>query len=295
MKKYFTTPRIIAILLLIIAGIAYFAQTNGSTILGIMGIILLIAPTKHSQQKLDQLIKTITNWKTIIITSLYDALFWLVAAGSASFYMWKLQTNIEKTQTGMAFTKQGMINPTTAGPMADAIQSIMGFLIWGMIIVLLLSFIAYYISRTAIWTTITKQKVNKKFLLKYFGINACWWLLWLIPLSFFIIVSTKTPQARTLVIGVFFIAAYFTGILHPLFMRTHKIGYSFGNALGWGISKVHKLIVPYTYAFIIYIIIYQPFKLIQNTMYVKPASMLLVVIFLAWLRTYIYETVKEFK
>ena len=174
MKKFFTIPRIIATLLIVIAGLTYAANAGGWFALTIAALILLIAPTKHAQQRLDLLIKTIINWKLIILTALYESLFWLVAVGSAYFYMWKLQSKIAITQTTTAFTKEGMLNPVTAGSMTNALQGIVGFLIWGMVATIIVSFIAYYFSRIGIWTTITKQKINKKFLLKYLGLNSAW-------------------------------------------------------------------------------------------------------------------------
>src|SRR5574341_1125739 len=61
------TPRIIGILLIIIAALIYFTGLKGWTGLGVAGIILLIASANYTQKILDKLIAAISDWKTLFI------------------------------------------------------------------------------------------------------------------------------------------------------------------------------------------------------------------------------------
>ena len=191
-------------------------------------------------------------------------------------------------------TKEAILKPEILG---QNIQSLRGFVIHtitGAILLLILCLIIYTISRALIWTSISKTKLTRKFLLKFLGLNSVWWLIWL---PVYVLVGTAAAQTgiKASIVVIFIITAYFTPILHTLFTKKQLIGHSLGHGIAYGITKFYKLIVPITYALIIYIIIYQPFRLLQNTKFYQAATILLVVIYLAWLRTYLYEAIKKFE
>jgi hypothetical protein len=293
--KFITTPRIIGTILIIIAALSYFTGAQGAIGLGIAGIILIIAPKKHAQSMFDMLVSTFTKWKTIIITALYDALYWLLLFGAVYFLQWQLQIKALAAQSNNLITKEAIADPELVTQSASTLQGFVYALIIGGLLAILFSLLIYSISRALIWTTITKQKLNKKFFLKFLTLNSLWWLIWL-PVFAIIAVGTQaSPDAKGSLVVILLLASYFTPILHTLYMQKHLIGYSIGNGIAWGIAKVHRLIVPYTFAFVIYVIAYQLFRIARDTAYVKPASMLFVVLFIAWLRIYLYGIIKDFK
>ena len=293
MKKL-TMPRIIGILCIIIAAFLYF-RGMGFFSIAIAGIILLVAQTKHAQESFDKFIETFTQWKIIIITALYDALYWMLVFASVYFYQWRLNLLAGTTKDGVVLDKQAMLtNPDILNQNVEVLQTLFVFLFAGAIILIIFTLITYTLSRGMIWTTLADKKPNKKFFLRFLGLNSLWWLIWLPFLIISGLATKQAPAAQNTAILFIMIAAYFTPILHTLFVSGRKIGESIGNAFAIGISKLFKFVVPYTLAFIVYIIIYQLFRIVptQQKM-IFAASMLLVVLYFAWLRTYLYQIIKK--
>ncbi len=293
--SFFTKTRIIGILLLVIAVLGVLAKKPGAAWLGVLGIILLIAPSKHTQHMLDLFTTSFTGWKTIIITALYDAVYYSLLRLAWEFVKWQLQVKAAAAESQSTLTQTALANPELVAQNIIAAQSMLGFMLAAGIGILIFSFITYTISRGLIWTTIAQQKFNKTFLLKFAGLNALWWLVWA---PFFILVSLAgktSPYVKDSYLAILFIAMYFTPIVHILYMKKHLIGYSIGNGLGWGISKIHRLIIPYSFGLVIWIIAYQLFRLFATTIYIEAAWWLFVVLFIAWLRTYLYHAIQTFK
>jgi hypothetical protein len=294
MRKHFTPTRIIGIILLIIALLVYFSKRPGTTSLAIAGLILIIAPKKYAQTVFDKYIQTFQKWKRVIITAFYDALYWLLVFGGVYYVFWIVQAKALVIK-GIGMTQEELINPAVASQSAEAIKQLAVTTVTYGAILTVLFYIAYTISRTLIWTTITEQKLNKKFFLRFAGLNGIWWTIW-IPIFLALVIGLKgNPNSKDAVAALFAIASYFSPIMHTLYMKTHKTGYSIGNGIGFGFSKIHKLILPYTLVFITYIILYQAYRPFEQSVFVKPISMLFVVLFMAWVRTYQYEVIKDFK
>ncbi len=295
-KKFITTPRTIGIILVVIAALVYYTGQPGSFGLATAGILLLIAPAKHAKAMFDLFIQTFQNWKTIIITALYDAIFWLLIFGAVYFLKWKVELKVAATQASSTLSREGLTNPELAHQTAQALQGFVHYIFTSAAIALVFAFIIYTLSRSLIWATIAKQKVNKKFVLKFTALNAFWWIIWVPIFLLTVIGSKESPTTTKQAIGVFLtLAFYFTPIVHTLYMKKRLIGHALGNGIAWGIAKIHRFIIPYTFIFIAYVILYQIYRIAENTPWIKPASILFVVLFIAWVRTYVYEIVKEFK
>ena len=289
------TPRIIGILLLVIAALVYFTGTRGWVGVAILGAILIIASAAYTQKMLDLLVAALSEWKTLFITALYDAIYWMLIFGGAYLFQWRMQAKVAVAQAGTTLTKEAMANPQLTAQNAAQLQGFFFSILTGALLLLVFAFIAYTLFRGLTWTTITRQKLNKKFLKPWAGLNAVWWIIWT-PIFLIVILALKgNPLTQGAILFLLAVASYFTVIVHTLFTQTHKIGHSLANGLGYGLSKLHLLIVPYTYAFVIYIILFQLFRLFQGTTVLRPVSMLFVVLFIAWLRIYLYHVIKQFK
>jgi len=215
--------------------------------------------------------------------------------GSVYFLMWQISIRGAAAQAGTTLTKEAMMQPDLVAQNVGALKSFITFTIVGAVIVMLFCFAAYVLRRGMIWTTIANQKPNKKFFLRFLRLNAAWWAIWL-PIFFIVGAGlSRSPNIKEGLVGLMFIAVYFAPIVYTLYMQKHLIGYSIGNGIAWGIAKIHRFVVPYVYAIIVYVILFQVFRLFMNTMLFKPVSMLFVVLYFAWLRTYLYEIIKEFK
>ncbi len=293
MKKFITTPRIIGAICIVIAIILYLRNAKYFSI-ALAGIILLVAPTKHAKELFDTFVTTFTRWKLIVITAFYDALFFLLLYGSIYFFRWRLELKAAQTQATTTLTREALLDPALASQNVTAIRSLMVLLLVGMLVLIIFNLLTYTISRGLIWTTIADKKPTKKFFLRFLGLNSLWWLIW-VPLTLVVAITLKQdPAAKGSIATVLVIATYFTPILHTSFISGKRIGESIGNAFAIGISKLFRFAVPYTYAFIVYIIIFQAFKLVQQqpTKIVFSASMLFVILYIAWLRTYLYQVIK---
>lgn len=284
--------KIAGAIIIIIAIISYFKELQGAIALAILGAILLITPKKHAQENLKLAIKSVKRWKTILLTAAYDAIFWLLT--SATLLLALKWVNIEAitAQAKATLTPEGMINPETAAETAKALQNFIIHSIIAGIIILIIILIIYTLSRGLIWTKIAKIKPNKKFFKKFLALNAIWWAIWL-PIFIIIGISAKT-NIKSAMTGLFIIGFYLTPIIHTTFTKKQQIKQSLKSTI-YGITRIHKLIIPYTYAFLAYIIIYQAFRLAQSTKYFQTITILFVVIYLAWIRTYLYEVIKQFK
>ncbi len=286
--------KLIGIAAIAIAALAYYSGRGGAFLLGIAGIILLITPKRYSEKVMENFTKTF-NGKTIIITALYDAIYWLVIIALFSAYKWVLSLQAEKAGGIMQLSQQAMMQPEVVAQNLATTKTFAAYMAGGAVIFLLISLIAYPIARGLIWAEIAGKKTNYAFFRKFFLLNAGWWAIWLPVYAFFIISLAKDVSLlKTALLGLFILSIYFTGIMHSLYMKTHLIGNSIGNGIAFGIAKVHRLATPYALAIIVYLIFYQPFKLLEGTIYALPASMVFFVIFIAWLRTFVYEVVKGF-
>jgi len=299
MKKYFTPPRIAGALCIIIAILAYFAGRFDFKIflLGVAGIVLASINTKYAQSSFDDFIGTFKRWQTIVITALYDAIFWLLLVFSAQFYQWKVQAKMLQTQASTMLTQAGLADAAQLSQNVTSLRSFLTVIIAGIVVLILFNLITYTISRGLIWTNIAEKKITKKFLLKFLGLNSLWWLIW-IPIIFIILITLKLSGALkgsfTLVMTI---AAFFTPILHTLYMNGRGLR-SIGQAFGLGFSKLFKFAVPYCFAYIVLVIILVPTTIIfslwpvrQPTM--QAISMMIAVPWMAWLRIYLYPVIKK--
>ncbi len=293
--KLLTTPRIIGIITIAASATAYYFQLNGAIILAILGIILIISPAKHSQEMLHLCIKNFTKWKTILLTALYDAIHWMLIFGAVALFVKWEALKAASAQTAVTMTREAILKPELAAQNAQTLQGFLVYSLIGGIALLIICLIIYTISRGLIWAKIAKIKLTKKFFLKLLALNSLWWLIWLPIYVLIAIGAAKTTGAKEAFAVIFILGIYATPILHTLFTKKQQIGYSLGHGIAYSITKIHKLIVPYTYAFLINIIAYQPLRLIQNTKAFTPIAILFVVLYFAWLRTYLYEIIKQFK
>jgi len=296
--SFLTIPRIISLGLFAIAGLLFIL---GQSWFGyvLAGIILFSAPTKHAKTRFDKLLDAFKRWKTIIITALYDAAYWMfIFAGT-----WILQNALTKKSQAMEaagiVSREALANPRTAATAAAAMGDVYHYIIASIVGIIIYATIVYGISRTLIWTTIANEKLTKKFTWRFMLTNSIWWLIFLAPIVVTMLAVQQAGNKQLVAQGGLFLTiilfTYFSPIMQTLFMRTRKIGYSIGNGLGFGISKLGYLIVPYTYAILVYLIAMRPLQLFQTTLYINYLNLVFIVLYFAWLRIYLYSIIKDFK
>ncbi|MBI4145883.1 hypothetical protein HY489_00940 [Candidatus Woesearchaeota archaeon] len=294
--SHLTSARLIGLLALIIGVVAQMAGYSGMLVV-LAGIILLVAPTKYCQRHLDMLVESLKG-RTILLVALYDALFWLLFFGSGYFILWRFNIAGQVAQATTTLTPQAMINPAMTLQNLESVRMLAWTLVIGLLILLLFNFVTHTISRALMWSNIADKPLNKSFFKRFFAVNGAWWALWLIPFCILAFALAKNPQLLAFAfIGLLIIASYFTLIVHVLFVMGKKVGVCISHGIAFGIAKFYRFLVPFSFALIAYVIVFQLFRI--ATYYapdrlLQPLSMLFVVLFLAWLRVYLYPVVKEF-
>ncbi len=292
MKKI-NTPYLIGGICLVIAALLYF-QGRAFISVALAGFILLFTRKKYNQQLFDLFVDSFRQWKTIVTTALAAALYWLFLFLSFYFYNWQLQLKAASAQASTVLDKSAMIaNPSLISQNITEVRALLALIIIGGIVLVFFNLITYTLSRGFIWTSIAHKKLTKPFLKKFFLLNLFWWLIW-IPLAILLALANK-QAAQANIVFLLFLAYFFTPILHTLFISGRKIGDSISNAFAIGISRLFRFIVPYTYAFVLYLILYQLFRFVQTSgsKTVFAVSLLFVVLYISWLRTYLYGVIKK--
>lgn len=283
--------KLIGGIVLLIAGLAYFNQQNMFTILlfAIAGLILLLAPS--AKKHFDIFVATFD--KKLLFTALYDFLylaFMMLTAYTSFHFLQNKLTSINPDN----LNKLNLITPEQTSVMASTVQTILFSLLGTLLALILVNLIAYSIFKWLAWTTLTEQKFNKKTLLSFLGLNAAWWALWSIPYLALLLSLRQAALLAWALQPLTALYAYFTIVVHTLFTKQHKIGNSLTMGIALSLSKIHKLIVPYTYIFLVFAMIGWLIRIIPSA-YTMPALALYLIFIVTFTRAYIYKSVKDFK
>ncbi|TKJ17699.1 hypothetical protein CEE44_04165 [Candidatus Woesearchaeota archaeon B3_Woes] len=165
----------------------------------------------------------------------------------------------------------------------------------GIAIVALVTFIAMCIFKGLIWFRIANKKFNFNYSKKFILLNLLWFLIWITPAILLFFVLKKEIIAYLLVI-ITILLLHFTNLLYISFTKNPKLS-SIKKAFKIGIKKIHLFILPYLIAIIIFLVISQLYWLYNfmpgNTSTI--ITVLILIIYLAWFRIYLYNVVKDIK
>lgn len=304
-QPFFTIPRIIAVAIIVIGLLLRLDTTNFTNMAElwtgfiILGAILLLAPTNYTIKLYDKWLTSFKQWKTALITALYDAAYWILVFGGLFVVQSYLNTKSAAAQHAGLMSREALADPGTAAAATAAVQDLFGVFLASMAALLALTIIIYSLSRAFIWTTITNKKLNKKFILKFTGLNAIYWVIWMIPLVFIFIAAAQSTQQQFISqSGMFLISLlfmYFAPIVHTTYMKTNSIGKSLSTGFGWGVGKIVHFVVPYAFIFLTMLIILKPAQYIIGLTFANFLSLILSVVFIAWMRLYLYSIIKDIK
>lgn len=242
--------KIVAIAVIVIAAAAFFIKIPGAIILGATGVLLLILPTKYISDLITKYFGVFKQYKKIASTIAYDALFWAAITGLAVVYQKLFEKKLLAEYAKTGFSKQAILaDPTTAAATAESLRGIVVYTIAGLAVFVILTFIAYTISRYFIWTEISNQKRGKKTFWAYTRLLGAWWGLLLIPAAVIIVAAAKTPSVTALLAIFVILAGHFNNFLFTNLTKTNKAGQSLTMGIAMGLSKIHKVIVPYAIIF----------------------------------------------
>ncbi len=294
LKTHLTTARLVGIVTLALAILAQVSGA-GSKLLFLAATVILVAPTKYCQERLEKL--AATSLKTTITTTLYEGLFWALFLISGYAASWKLKTLSETILGTTTISQQAMMNQQTAQAIVGTAQEIAFTVITLAILLFIFNLLSNTLSRSLIWSTLTDEKWTKKYYLSFLKLNAAWWALWLIPFGALTAALSKNASTLTQVlISLIVIATYFTFFVHTTFLHRKKVGASITHGIAQGIGKFYHLLVPLSFALIIYVIAYQALRAAQflPPTAVQPIMIAFALLYFSWLRAYVYATLPDF-
>ncbi len=226
--------------------------------------------------------------KRIIWAFIYDVIFILIAG------------ILLKTASKVLLQKMnalGISPATTPAAIAQnigAMKEFMYIVSITTIILYLLILAVYAVSRGLIWAKIMDMKLTKKYFLKFGLLSLIWITGWI--LTFALLVTITNQQYYKwimIVLGIAYI--HLTTVLHHAFSYRNEIGGAAQKAFSIGIGRIHKLILPYIYIIIIFILIEQILTLIMQIAMPQTAIQAVgigaVLLFLAWYKTYLNKAI----
>lgn len=288
-KELTTMPRIIGILLIIFAVIAYrLQQTPQAVILVIAAIILLLSPNKNAKQCFRELIESFKLKKEFAVIMFIDAMFWvvLVLLGMGLYAFLKKTAE----ELGIVQLTTG-ITPELLASYNDIISSFFTKSIIAIIIFFLLLIVAYAVSRALIWLELLNKQRHMQFLIRFGLINLVWCALWLL-LTGFLLVSVRSAAGAYSLIGIMLLYTHLTTILHYSYTKKRAFGIAFKDAFGTGIGSITGFAQQYCYIFIIYILLSQILRFATGKMLLV-VSFLLLFVFMAWYRIYMRNVLRR--
>lgn len=296
--KIINASRIIGILLVAIAVIGYFTGRAGVFAVGLSALagIVLLTSGRMAEKQLDLFRKSFAKPRVIGLAALYDWLFMMFFGAATYLNIMVITKKTEEIMQGANFASEAFLDPAAASANTAAIKSFFAYFIGGLAVLAVVGLLLYALSRMMLWTAIAKQKPSWKQYKKYLGLHAVWWLLWSPVIVFLALVAGQAPEARMFLVAAMMLSMYFTLFVQVLFTRKQKMGYSIGHGIGYGISKMPKMVLPAAYALVAYIVLYQLLSLTQYlpAMVWPAVNFVFVVLFINWLRVYLYPIVVKF-
>lgn len=288
--------KLIALGTIIVAIAAFFLNVPGSIILGIVGLFLLLLPSKYTSDILKKYALVFKNYKKVAITAAFDALFWAGIALIAYAFKLLFEKKLLEEYAKTGFSKEALLqDPAIASTMAESLRGIVTYSLIGLLAVVLLSYAVFALSRYFIWTEISSQKRNKKTLLSYFGLTGAFWGILMIPAVVIVMAVAKTPQASPLIILFFLIAAHFNSFIYTNLTKSGKTAQALTMGIAMGLSKLHLVILPYGILFSTWWIL-STLASIINYAYSPAAAavtLLFAILMLAISRAYLYTIIKS--
>lgn len=234
-------------------------------------------------------------WKTFIgtfrfrmnflLVLAYEILFFLAVAGFGMLLKRWLISIGTKYSGISAF----LVTPENAamvkGFFFDSIIAGLGFVA--------LCYVAYVILQAFSWRAVVGESPSTKFILRFAGLNIIWLVPWLL-IAWFFIAGLKGNYAAGGVAVLVILFTHLTFIMQHTFAHNNKrVKESIATAFTVGFGKLHKFIVPYLFATVLFILWMQVWRLIPQVTTMGFAGVLLLCVifapFTAWLKFYIHR------
>ncbi|MBI4145095.1 hypothetical protein HY493_02710 [Candidatus Woesearchaeota archaeon] len=215
----------------------------------------------------------------------YEVLFFLAVAGFSMLLKKWLISIGTKYSSISAF----LVTPENAamvkGFFFDSIVAGLGFVV--------LCYVAYVILQAFSWRAVVGETPSTKFILRFAGLNVIWLVPWLL-IAWFFIAGLKGNYAAGGLTALVILFTHLTLIMqHASAHDNKRVKESVVTAFTVGFGRLHKFIVPYLFATILFIVWSQLWRLIPQVTTMGFAAVLLLCAifapFTAWLKFYIHK------
>lgn len=287
----FPVPRVIGVVLLVIAALVFRTQSLAHAgLLAVAGLVLVLTPKKSAERHWQTFAGSFKLSKDFALLMLFDALFWAALSVLILVLSSALQGPFASLRSiqlgeGVSLGTIASYNTLLQGAFTTALVSLAVF--WLAVLVV------YSLSRGLIWRTLARGTFRARFFLRFALLNLCWCTAWLALVL--VALLTMQPLAGAIAfIVLLFAYVHVTTVLHARYAKSEKAGESVREAFGTGLGALGRFISPYAYVFLVYVIIAQVQRLIPNAAGLV-VTFLLFIGFMAWYRTFMTAVLRHIR
>lgn len=287
-KNYVNALRLIGVAMLLIGFFSWLKNENYLSIFLslVLALVFLLSPSNYLKKHFNNLSVSFKEWKSVLFVWIIDLAFAL------SLFLLFLFLSPLYSGVSDAFSQaelesaKGVVD--SAVNVKDLVWSGINKLLIYAVVVLVLFFVLYSLSRALMWLILLKKKFDWSFVKSFFVLNFLWWLRCVIVLALFLFILTDPSKVFYVLFILFFLYLHFSTILYHHFAKTSSFSRAFDNYLITG-RNIRKFIIPYSQALIILLILSQIYGFIPLTT-LNP--LLFITLFLAWFRVYMSVELK---
>ncbi|HSU72444.1 MAG TPA: hypothetical protein VLJ21_01185 [Candidatus Binatia bacterium] len=190
---------------------------------------------------------------------------------------------------GTQFSAPTYVTESTAAAVQSFFLQSMGV----MLATLAAIIVAYIILQGFAWLAVVGKKPSGRFFVKFFLLNAGWLFVWAV-VGWFFIVGLKSQFATVGLITLALLFLHLTALLqHASVSQGLSVKQSIAYAFSTGIGKLHRFIVPYLLAVVLFLLWSQvwrivPAQSISGFSFVVLACVIFAP-FLAWYKFYLHK------
>ncbi|MEM4239923.1 MAG: hypothetical protein QXK08_01925 [Candidatus Woesearchaeota archaeon] len=287
-KEIVTMPRIIGLVLVIIAVLSYKRGYVQAALIAIAGLVLLFSNKEYAIRQFRAFLGSFRLKKDFVLVMFIDAAFvvLVVLLGFALYaVMMRNIAALEPIQVGATLTEEML---TTYN---DIIGNVFMKAIIAVIIFWLIFVALYSVARSLIWLVLLGKRARLSFLARMFGISIAWCTVWF-GFMVLLLANARQVTGAYLFIIMMLLYTHITTVLHYSYTKNRAIGIALKDAFGTGLGSIISFVHPYCYFFIVYVVLIQLPRLVQDKAALA-VSFIVYFAFMAWYRTCMRNTLRR--
>lgn len=299
LKSFFSIPRLISIVLFAI--ILFSSIVRGFSLkeffISVISAVIFFSPKEYTNKQFDLFIQSLKLNKNYLLVVLFDTLFFFTVFVCGYGISYVLSSKTAIVAQAIELYKNAN-SPDSLDKMSSLLNLFWFYFASALFIFSLISLAGYSVFKSLGWSVILNKSFTKNLFKKFLIGNTFWWLVWIFP-AFIFIFALKPEFTAYVYLIMFFLYFHTTTIVHFFLTKTLEIKSSIANAFSFGFGSIHHFIIPYSFAFIIYFILLQPFSYVtfmySSVKQISIASFVFVIFYMAWFKIYLAGVIGEIK